>query len=111
MKTSLFQLFSMLIAVSSLTTAAQALPPWKAQFKQMFVDEGPQSLQKAFADNALGSCKVCHVNLEKKTVRNPFGRALDELIEGNAAERLKAAAKDGEQAKRTMQKQIDLTIQ
>lgn len=95
------------LTVSLLTAPAAALPPWKPKFKEMFVDGGPQSLQDAFADNVIGSCKVCHVNGEEKTVRNPFGIALDELIEGNAGERLKAAAKDGDAAKAAMQAKLD----
>ena len=98
---------SLLIAGFFLTTSAYALPPWKPKFKEMFVDNGPKSLQDAFADKVIGSCKVCHVNGEEKTVRNPFGASLDKLIEGNAGERLKAAAKNGDDAKAVMQAKID----
>lgn len=107
MKTSLIHLLTLLIIVSSLASSAHALPPWKPKFKEMFVDDGPKSLQDAFADKVIGSCKVCHVNGEEKTVRNPFGQALDKLIEGNAGERLKTAAKDGDDAKGKMQATID----
>lgn len=107
MKTSLIQLLTLLIIVSWLASSAHALPPWKPKFKEMFVDDGPKSLQDAFDNKVIGSCKVCHVNGEEKTVRNPFGQALDKLIEGNAGERLKTAAKDGDDAKATMQAKID----
>jgi hypothetical protein len=90
-----------------LGSPALALPPWKPKFEELFVKKGPPSLQEAFADNVIGSCKVCHVNGEEKTVRNPFGEALDALIEGNAGERLKKAAEQGEAAKAAMQAQLD----
>lgn len=106
MRISLPLLASLVIA-SSFACSAYALPPWKPKFKEMFVDNGPQSLQDAFADKVIGSCKVCHVNGEEKTVRNPFGQALDQLIEGNAGERIKAAAKNGDDAKAAMQATID----
>lgn len=92
--------------VSSFATMAMALPPWKPLFKEMYVDKGPQSLKDAFADKVIGSCKVCHVNGEEKTVRNPFGVALDKLIEGNAGQRLKDAAEKGEDAKKHMEELI-----
>lgn len=95
------------LSLGLLPTSAFALPPWKAQFQKMFVDEGPQSLKDDFADKVIGSCKVCHVNGEEKTVRNPFGEALDELIEGNAAERIKSAGKTSADAKKAMQARID----
>ncbi|MEO1973328.1 MAG: hypothetical protein ABGX07_17345, partial [Pirellulaceae bacterium] len=108
MKTSLVQIFSVLIIVSSLASSAQALPPWKPKFKEMFIDDGPEPLQDAFANKVIGSCKVCHVDGEEKKVRNPFGQALDQLIDGNAGERLKAATKDGGvDAKKAMQAQLD----
>ena len=101
------QLLTVLVIACSFVSSALALPPWKPKFKEMFVDEGPESLQVAFANNVIGSCKVCHVNGEEKTVRNPFGQALDQLIEGNAGERIKTAAKDGDEAKKAMQAKID----
>jgi hypothetical protein len=42
MKTSLVQILSVLIIVSSLAASAQALPPWKPKFKEMFIDDGPE---------------------------------------------------------------------
>ncbi|MFP6677740.1 MAG: DUF1080 domain-containing protein [Pirellulaceae bacterium] len=108
MKTSLVQILSLLMIVSSLAVSAHALPPWKPKFKEMFVDDGPASLQDAFANKVIGSCKVCHVNGEEKTVRNPFGQELDKLIDGSAGARLKAATKDGGvDAKKAMQAKID----
>ena len=87
--------------------SASAISPWKATFKEMFVDQGPESLQVAFADKVIGSCKVCHINGEEKTVRNPFGIELDKRIEGNASERIKAAAEKGSEAKAAMQTQVN----
>jgi hypothetical protein len=91
----------------ALAAPAFALPPWKPKFQELYVDKGPQSLKDAFADNVIGSCKVCHVNGQEKTVRNPFGEALDKLIEGNAGERLKAAGEKGDDAKAATQAQLD----
>ena len=73
----------------------------------MFVDDGPKSLQDGFANKVIGSCKVCHVNGQSKSVRNPFGQALDKQIAGNAGQRLKMAAKDGDDAKTSMQAKLD----
>jgi hypothetical protein len=93
----------------SLTLAppAFALPPWKPKFQELYVDGGPQSLKDAFADTVIGSCKVCHVNGQEKTVRNPFGEALDRLIEGDAGKRLAAAGEKGDAAKKATQDQLD----
>lgn len=107
MKTETVRILSFVIAGFVLTSSASALPPWKPKFQEMFVDEGPQSLKDAFANNVIGSCKVCHVNGEEKTVRNPFGQALDKLIEGNAGQRLKAAAEKGDDAKAAEQAELD----
>ncbi len=95
------------LVVFWLIGSADALPPWKAKFQEMFVKGGPRSLQDAFEDKVIGSCKVCHLNGEKKTVRNPFGIALDQRIPDNAAKRLKAAAQEGGDAKATMQAKLD----
>jgi len=107
MKTPLLYLVSSLTIVSSLATSTFALPPWKPKFKEMFVDDGPKSLQEGFANKVIGSCKVCHINGQAKSVRNPFGLALDRQIPGNAGRRLKQAAKDGDDAKAKMQAKLD----
>lgn len=91
----------------ALASSTFALPPWKQTFQELYVDSGPRSLKDAFADNVIGSCKVCHVNGQEKTVRNPFGEALDTLIEGNAGERLQAAGRKGDDAKAAVQAQLD----
>lgn len=96
-----------LISCFALTTSVLALPPWKPMFEEMYVKDGPQSLKDGFANNVIGSCKVCHVNGEEKTVRNPFGVALDKFIEGNAAARLKEAGEKGDDAKAKVQSQLD----
>jgi cytochrome c553 len=107
MKTSIVRILLFAIVGFAFTSSASALPPWKPKFQEMFVDDGPQSLKDAFANKVIGSCKVCHVNGEEKTVRNPFGQALDKLIEGKAGKRLKAAAEKGDEAKAAMQSQLD----
>ncbi|MEQ9409952.1 MAG: DUF1080 domain-containing protein [Fuerstiella sp.] len=107
MKSTQIRNLSLLITGLYLTSSAYGLPPWKPRFKEMFVDDGPKSLQEAFADNVIGSCKVCHINGEEKSVRNPFGVELDRLIEGNAGARLKEAAAKGDDARAAMQAKID----
>ena len=107
MKTKRTSLAFYLVTATFFASSAYGLPPWKPKFKEMFVDDGPASLQTAFADKVIGSCKVCHINGEEKNVRNPFGVELDRLIEGNAGGRLKEAAAKGEDAKAAAQAQID----
>ena len=107
MNATLTRILSFVILSFTLASSASALPPWKPSFQKMFVDEGPQSLKDAFANSVIGSCKVCHVNGEEKTVRNPFGQALDKRIEGKAGGRLKAAAEKGDEAKAAMQAKLD----
>ena len=107
MKLSRIPALALLFLVSSVATSAYALPPWKPKFKKMFVDKGPKSLKDAFADKVIGSCKTCHVNGKPKSVRNPFGIALDKAIPGSAAKRLKKAGAKGDDAKAAEQKKID----
>ena len=107
MKASTTSILPFVLIGLVLTNPAWALPPWKPKFEEMFVNDGPQSLKDAFANKVIGSCKVCHVNGEEKTVRNPFGQALDKLIDGNAGQRLKTAAEKGDDAKAAMQNQLD----
>ena len=95
----------LVLLISPCVAPVQALPPWKPKFQELYVEQGPKSLKDAFADKVIGSCKVCHINGEPKSVRNPFGIALDKRIEGNAAKRLKAAG--AAQAKKDMQTQLD----
>lgn len=107
MTSSIVRALCILMAISVLATSAHALPPWKPKFKEMFVDDGSKSLQEAFANKVIGSCKVCHIDGRDKSVRNPFGMALDELIPGNAGQRLKIAAEGGDDAKVAMQAKLD----
>lgn len=107
MKSKVVYRVLLFVLCSSAGYPASAISPWKAKFKEMFVDQGSDSLQEAFADKVIGSCKVCHVNGEEKTVRNPFGIELDKRIEGNASERIKAAAAKGTEAKAMMQEQVN----
>jgi hypothetical protein len=71
---------------------ADALPPFKKAFQTTYVDSGSEALKAAFKK---GSCYTCHVKGEKKEVQNAYGKALNELIPGNAKERLKAAKENG----------------
>ena len=107
MKASMVYRFALMLLCSTFSYSALAISPWKATFKEMFVDQGPESLQVAFADKVIGSCKVCHVDGQEKSVRNPFGIELDKRINGNASERIKAAGEKGNDAKAAMQEQVN----
>lgn len=70
------------LAVSALVLAvvstAEALPQIDKEFKAKYVTPNPDTpFAKAAAE---AKCNVCHVDGEKKTVRNPFGQALGKLI-------------------------------
>lgn len=66
-----------------------AMPSFKKAFDEKYVDEHPNAEFKAAAKKE--ACNVCHVKGEKKDVRNSYGDALAELIEGSAQERVKNA--------------------
>ena len=81
-------------AIAAMTTPrVEALAPFKKAFQKKYVDESDKdSLKEAFKK---ASCNTCHVKGEKKTVRNEYGDELAKLIDGDANQRIKDAAKEG----------------
>ena len=63
--------------------SAKAIPPFWQEFQEKFVKpDAADEKAKEFAKLASATkCNVCHANDEKKTERNPFGQALDELLD------------------------------
>lgn len=75
--------------------AALALPPFFKEFQATYLkpdssDEQEQAFAKQVTDSV--KCNVCHVQGEKKTVRNAYGTQLSELLKKDnfKADRLKA---------------------
>lgn len=90
-----------LIAIAGLmilvhTREADALPPFKKAFDEKYVaPANDPAFTQAFGT---AGCNVCHVNGQKKDVRNAYGEALAKLIKGDAAKRLKDAGPAGKAA-------------
>jgi len=73
--------------------SAWALPPFKKAFDLKFVKKsGNDALIAEFKKK---KCFTCHIKGKKKTHHNAFGEELEDLIEGNAKKRLKAAREAG----------------
>ena len=74
--------FSFSVALSC-GQSAWAIPPFWKEFQGNYVKPDAKDDQaKEFAKVALASkCNVCHVKDAKKTERNPYGTALDELLD------------------------------
>lgn len=75
------------------TGVAHALPPFKKAFEDTYVNSSDNEAFKAAVKKA--SCNVCHVAKEKKTVQNAYGMLLNELIPGEAKQRLDDARANG----------------
>ena len=77
-------------AVAAALTAAPAfaLPDFKKEFEEQIVKPNPNLVEPMKEQG----CNVCHVKGEKKDVNNKFGQKIDELIEGEAAARIKEAS-------------------
>lgn len=83
------------VAVASVfgwsASSVEAIAPFKQAFQKKYVDEsGNEEFKAAFKE---ASCNVCHLKGKKKEERNEYGKALDELIEGNANKRIQEAKK------------------
>ena len=87
-------LVTALVCLSVPTQQAHAIREFKKAFEQHYFDgdEHSDEVRKMFRK---AKCNLCHVQGEKKEVNNEYGEALDELIEGNAEDRLKAAKEAG----------------
>ena len=95
---------------------ATALPDYKKEFFNLYVDKEATNAQKqAFAEAAnakTGKCFVCHVNVKKleeqglksKSVRNNYGKAITQFLDKDAFKEMKKA--DKEQALTTLREAI-----
>ena len=79
--------------ISFSASRASAMPEFKAAFKKKYIDTSKLDDFKSLANKT--SCDVCHVKGAKKTVQNAYGKALNKLIEGDAADRKKSAKAEG----------------
>lgn len=90
-----------LVTLASLSFAANttfALTPFKKAFDEKYVQSsGNEAFQAAF--RAQG-CNICHVKDKKKEIVNAYGWLLAEALQGNAKDRLDAAAKVSDAAKK-----------
>lgn len=78
MKRFLLVLFAASLTVSTVSPAF-AIKPLNDQFKALYAGDKADEDYKKLVGEA--KCNVCHVNKEKKTVRNPYGKALHEVME------------------------------
>ncbi|MCA9247276.1 MAG: hypothetical protein KDA42_09185 [Planctomycetales bacterium] len=92
MKKICLTLVALAVAATANLKPAQALPPFKKQFQQKYVDDGSDALKDAFKK---ASCNACHVKGEEKDVQNAYGEALAKYIEGDAKDRIEEAKKNG----------------
>ncbi len=71
-----------LVVACLLSSPAQAIPPLVEQFKTKYVSAEPASDQeKSFAELVTKTkCNLCHVDGEKKSVRNRYGTELSKLV-------------------------------
>ncbi len=87
-----------LFSVSAIfCSSAGALPPFKKAFGEKYTDK--EKDPEYFNLVRKTGCEVCHVKGEKKNIQNAYGRQLHDLIEGDAADRLKEAGAKGPEAK------------
>jgi hypothetical protein len=79
------------VCMSSATQTALAIKPFDDAWREYYLKETKDEDLKKLAGEA--KCNICHVQGEKKTVRNPYGEALDKLLDKKDydAKRLKAA--------------------
>ncbi len=94
--------------VSVNTPKASAL----AEFKKAFTKKYTSSDNKEFATKVKkAGCNVCHIKGQKdKSPQNAYGKELNKLIEGDAADRKKEAGDDPEKkaaVKEALLKEID----
>lgn len=88
---------------------ASALPEFKKAFEKKYTDK-EKNKDYALKVKKAG-CNVCHVKGQKdKSPQNAYGKALNKLIEGDAADRKKAAGDDADkkaEIKATLLKELD----
>ena len=74
---------------------ASALPEFKKAFQEKYTDKAKN---KEYYDKVRkAGCNVCHVKGQKdKSPQNAYGKELNKLIEGDAADRKKEAGDDSD---------------
>jgi len=61
---------------------AQAIPPFYKEFEAKYVKKDGNDQEKAYAELVTKvKCNLCHVKGQKKTEKNEYGKALDELLD------------------------------
>ena len=97
-------LLALLTAAAATPGTASAISPFKKAFEEKYVkNSGNAQFQDEFRK---ATCNVCHVKDKKKDVVNEFGFQLASLIEGNAKDRIDAAAKNGAAAKSAEEEKV-----
>ena len=92
------------MVTSWMAPSARALAPFKKAFQEKYVDGSDnEALKEAFKK---ASCNTCHLKGKKKEERNPYGEELAKLIEGDANARIKAAGKNGQDARKAETEKI-----
>ncbi len=88
-----------------------AMPPFYKEFQAKFINpDADDEKAKQFAKIALaeetGQCLICHVKDQEKTVRNPFGAALAELLDKDNFKQARLDA-EPEKVKQEIQEALD----
>ena len=82
-----------MLVVALLANMSSALPPFKKAFDKKYIKKNENEQFKK--DFKKAGCNVCHVKGQKdKSPQNEYGKTLNELIEGDAKDRLGQAKKD-----------------
>ena len=88
---------------------ASALPEFKKAFEKKYTDKEKNKEYATMVKKA--GCNVCHIKGQKdKSPQNAYGKELNKLIEGDAADRKKAAGDDAAkkaEVKATLHKELD----
>jgi hypothetical protein len=93
MKRFVIMAVASVFVLGGLHSSALAIAPFKKAFQDKYVEgSGSEEFKAAFQK---ASCNVCHVKGKKKEERNEYGKALDELLEGNSNKRIMEAEKSG----------------
>jgi hypothetical protein len=91
-------MFVALVVCLGLVTQAWAVAQFKKPFEEKYVENSDnEAFQKAFKKL---SCNTCHIDDKKRDWVNAYGKALSELIPGNAKDRQDAAKEVSTEARK-----------
>ncbi len=97
MKSRMSMFVSMIVCLC-FATQVLAVAQFKKPFEEKYVkDSGNEEFQQAFKKL---SCNTCHVDDKKRDWVNAYGKALAELIPGNAKDRQDAAKEISAEARK-----------